>query len=228
MVRKQSSGHDQRLHVGIWNQHPTRRQDTIRRRTLHGFTLIEALVATTIAAIAGTALLEGVYGSIGSTKFAQEQAIANGLAQMLMDEIAGKMYCAVRNQPYETTLGPSAAEQAGLGRSLFNDIDDFNGVRTAPPKDPWNIAIGDDDGRGNTSASNGLRHPSLRVSSFLANWRHEVDVYYVSATNFTTKLSAGQTSDFRCVEVRIYVNDPNGARRNVATLKRVVAYVPSL
>lgn len=193
-----------------------------------GFTLIEALVATTIAAIAGTALLEGVYGSIASTKFSQEQTIANGLAQLMMDEIAGKIYCATRNQPYETTLGPSATEQAGVGRSLYNDIDDYNGVRTSPPKDAWNIAIGDDDGRGNTSATNGLRHPSLRVSSFLASWRHEVDVYYVSATNFTTKLSGGQTSDYRCVEVRIYVNDPNGAQRNLSTLKRVFAYVPSL
>ena len=80
---------------------------------------------------------------------------------------------------------------------------------------------------GATPTHRAVAHPSLRVSSFLANWRHEVDVYYVSATNFTTKLSAGQNSDFRCVEVRIYVNDSNGARRNLATLKRVVAYVPS-
>jgi prepilin-type N-terminal cleavage/methylation domain-containing protein len=196
-----------------------------RRR---GFTLIEALVATTVAAIAGTALLAGVYGSIASTKFSQEQTIANGLAQQLMDEIAGKMYCATRNQPYETTLGPSSTEQAGPGRSLFNDLDDYNGIRNEPPKDPWNIAIADDDGRGNTSASSGLRHPSLRDSSFLTKWRQEVDVYYVSATNLTTKLAAGQTSDFRCVEVRIYVDDPNGARRNLVTLKRVFAYVPSL
>ena len=185
-------------------------------------------MATTVAAIAGTALLAGVYGSIASTKFSQEQTIANGLAQQLMDEIAGKVYCATRNQPYETTLGPSSTEQAGPGRSLFNDLDDYNGVRNEPPKDPWNIAIGDDDGRGNTSASSGLRHPSLRDSSFLTKWRQEVDVYYVSATSLTTKLAAGQTSDFRCVEVRIYVDDPNGARRNLVTLKRVFAYVPSL
>ncbi len=179
-------------------------------------------MSTTIAAIAGTALLQGVYGSIGSTKSAQEQTIAMGLAQQMMDEIAGKMYCAVRNQPYETTLGPSATESAGTGRTLYNDIDDYNGIRSSPPKDPWNVLIGDDDAKG------GSRHPSLRDSSYLTKWRREVDVYYVSATDLTTKLGAGQTSDFRMVEVRVYVDDPSGARRNLVTLKRVFAYVATL
>src|SRR5262249_3311612 len=118
-----------------------------------GFTLIEALLATTLAAIAGTALLDGIYGSVENTRAAQEQTIAAGLAQQMMDEIAGKMYCAVRNQPYETTLGPSSTEQAGIGRSLYNDIDDYNGVRNAPPLDPWNISIGNDDGQGGTRYS---------------------------------------------------------------------------
>jgi type II secretory pathway pseudopilin PulG len=190
--------------------------------------LIEALVATTIAAVAGTALLDGVYSSIGTTRMVEEQTIAAGLAQQMMDEIAGKMYCAVRNAPYDNPLGPSAAEQAGVGRSLYNDVDDFNGIRTEPPVDPWNILIGDDDGRGINGGSNGLRHPSLRISSYLTKWRREVDVYYVSATDLQTKLSGNQTSDFKMVEIRIYVDDPNGARRNLATLKRVFSYVPTL
>ncbi len=187
-----------------------------------GFTLIEAIVSTTIAAIAGTALLQGVYGSIASTKLSQEQTIAMGLAQQLMDEISGKTYCAVRNQPYETTLGPSASESVGVGRSLYNDIDDYNGVRGSPPKDPWNVLIGDDDGHGSS------RHPSLRDSAYLSKWRCETDVYYVSASDLKTKLGAGQTSDYRIVEVRVYVDDPNGARRNLVTLKRLFAYVPTL
>jgi type II secretory pathway pseudopilin PulG len=192
---------------------------TNRRR---GFTLIEALLATTLAAIAGTALLDGVYGSLENTQAAQEQTIAAGLAQQMMDEIAGKIYCAVRNQPYETTLGPSSAEQAGAGRSLYNDIDDFNGIRNAPPKDPWNIPVGNDDGQG------GTRYSSMCVASFLAKWQRQVDVYYVSASDLQTKLPAGQTSDFRIVEVRVYVTDPDGATRNLVTLKRVFAYVATL
>jgi prepilin-type N-terminal cleavage/methylation domain-containing protein len=193
-----------------------------RQPNRRGFTLIEAMVSTTIAALAGAALLQGIYSSIGSTKSAQEQTIAAGLGQQMMDEIAGKVYCAVRNSPYETSLGPSTAEQAGPGRSLFSDIDDFNGVRTGPVKDPWNISVGDDDGKG------GSRHPSMRVASSLTKWRREVDVYYVSNSDLKTKLSAGQTSDFKLVEVRVYIDDANGARRLLTTLKRVFAYVPTL
>jgi prepilin-type N-terminal cleavage/methylation domain-containing protein len=188
----------------------------------HGFTLIEAMLSITIAAIAGTALLQGVYGSLETTQAAQEQTIAAGLAQQMMDEIAGKMYCAVRNQPYETTLGPSATEQAGVGRSLYNDIDDFNGVRNSPPLDAWNIPVGNDDGQG------GTRYSSLCDASFLASWQRQVDVYYVSAADLQTPLSSGQTSDFRMVEVRVYKTDPNGASRNLVTLKRVFSYVPTL
>jgi type II secretory pathway pseudopilin PulG len=195
------------------------RSHVTRRR---GFTLIEALLSTTLAAIAGTALLQGVYGSLENTTAAQEQTIAAGLAQQMMDEIAGKMYCAVRNQPYETTLGPSAAEQAGAGRSLYNDMDDFNGVRNAPPMDPWNIPVGNDNGQG------GTRYSSMCVGNFLAKWQRQVDVYYVSATDLQTKLAAGQTSDFRMVEVRVYVTDPDGATRNLVTLKRVFAYIVTL
>jgi hypothetical protein len=53
-------------------------------------------------------------------------------------------------------------------------------------------------------------------------------VYYVSNSDLKTKLSAGQTSDFKMVEVRVYIDDPNGARRLLTTLKRVFAYVPTL
>ena len=55
-----SSGHDQRLHVGNWNQHPTRRQDTIRRRTLHGFTLVELLVVIAIILVLASLALPAI------------------------------------------------------------------------------------------------------------------------------------------------------------------------
>jgi prepilin-type N-terminal cleavage/methylation domain-containing protein len=187
-----------------------------------GFTLLETLLATTIASLAGMALLQGIYASVESTEAAQEQTIANGLAQQLMDEIAGKTYCATRNQPYETTLGPSAAEQAGPGRSQYNDLDDFNGVRESQPVDAWNIAKGNDDGQG------GTRYSSMCVGSYLAGWQRQVDVYYVSASDLQTKLTGSNTSDFRMVEVRVYKTDHNGASRNLVTLKRVFAYVPTL
>ncbi len=77
------------------------------------------------------------------------------------------------------------------------------------------------------TAAGGLRHQNFRIASYLSNWRVEIDVYYVSNTDLTTALASGLTSNYRAVEVRVYINDPNGARRLLTTLRRVFAYVPS-
>ncbi len=53
-----------------------------------------------------------------------------------------------------------------------------------------------------------------------------MDVYYVSATDLKTKLGAGQTSDYRMVEVRIIYIDPVRGARVLVNLKRLVPYVP--
>jgi len=55
-----------------------------------------------------------------------------------------------------------------------------------------------------------------------------VDVYYVSESNLSTKLATGQTSDYRVVEVRITYNDPAQGTQLLATLKRVLSYVPPM
>jgi type II secretory pathway pseudopilin PulG len=186
-----------------------------------GFTLIESLVSITLTVVAGCALLYGVYDSMGNTKRAVEQTISAGLAQQMMDEIAGMKYCDDYSQPYQWPLTANASELAGPGRSLFNDIDDYVGLRYQPPADRWNIPLGDGNGSG------GTRYQNFRISSYLANWRVEIDVYYVSNTDLTTALASGQTSNYRAVEVRVYINDSNGARRLLTTLRRVFAYVPS-
>ncbi len=193
------------------------RADNIRR----AFTLTEALVSTAITAMAGSALLLGVASSIGTTKMAQEQTIAAGLAQQFMDEIAGNRYMAVGASPYDTYFGPSSYEMAGTGRSRYNDLDDFHGVRASPPKDAWNRNLGTDNGSG------ALRHPNFRATTMLSDWRAEIDLYYVSNSNLQTRLATGQTSNYRAVEVRILADDDSGARRTLTTLRRVFAYVPA-
>ncbi len=162
-----------------------------------------------------------MYDSIGNTKRALEQTIAVGLAQQMMDEIAGMKYCEDYSQPNQWPFSANATELAGVGRSLFNDIDDYVGLRYQPPVDRWNIRMGDGNGAG------GLRYQNFRIASYLTNWRVEIDVYYVSNTDLSTTLASGLTSNYRAVEVRVYINDLNGARRLLTTLRRVFAYVPS-
>jgi type II secretory pathway pseudopilin PulG len=186
------------------------------------FTLIEAVVAISITALAGSALMLSSTASLEATRDARDQTIATGLAQQLMDEAMGNRYMEYGTTAYQTTLGPGSDEMGGT-RDPFDDVDDFNGVRTQPPKDAKGIPLGTDNGVG------GQRHANFQIpASALGNWRQEVDVYYVSASSLTTRLPAGQTSDYRAVEVRIMYTDTTGATRELAKLRRVVAYLPPL
>ena len=146
--------------------------------------------------------------------------IARGMAQQLMDEIIGSRYCELGVDPYQVSLGPGADETS---RQMYDDSDDYNGLRTKPPKDFYGIALGKDNGLG------GQRNALFQVpAGFFDNWQQEVDVYYVSEANLSTKLAAGQTSDYRVVEVRIVYIDPNLGRKELVNLKRVVSYVPPM
>ncbi len=197
-----------------------------RRRTRPvGFTLIEAMVATSITAIAASALLLGVASALQTTDDAVPRTVAAGLARLLMDEVTGARYVDYQDQhsPYAGYLGPGADEQMSGTRELFDDVDDFNGFVSQPPVDPWGIAMGEDDGEGQT------RHPHFLIpSGVLGNWRQEVTVYYVDPSSPTVPLEAGLTSDYRAVEVRIVCTEPDGRRRELARLHRIVAYVPPL
>ena len=192
----------------------------VRRTAPGGFTLVESLVATTIAAVAGSALLWGISSAMQNTNWSQEQTIGLGMAQQLMDEIAGKFYCATKNSPYDNPFTVTAAETVGPGRSLYTDIGAYNGLRSEPATDPWGKLLGTGDGQG------GFRNPALQPpGGYFTRWRQEVDVYYVSNSDQSQKLPSSQTSDFRCVEVRVLFDDPTLGLRPITTLKRVFAYV---
>ncbi|MEN6404961.1 MAG: type II secretion system protein [Thermoguttaceae bacterium] len=171
----------------------------------NAFTLIEALAALTVAAIAGSVLLLGATTSIRSTDDALRQTIAYGMAQQLMDEV----------------VGCQDGDSTGVGsRSQFTTIADFNGYRSQPPTDSSGVALGADDGQG------GQRNAAFRCDgSYLGHWRQEVDVYYVSDSDWTTKTASG---DYRAVEVRITYNDPTSGSTTLATIRRIVSDAASL
>jgi type II secretory pathway pseudopilin PulG len=187
------------------------------------FTLVEAMLAISMAAIAGSVLLLGITSSLQTTDEAISQTIANGMATQLLDEAIGLRYHAIGSGGYDTTLGPSIYELSGAGRELFNDIDDHNGFQAQPPQAPLGIELGQDDGRGN------LRHENFRVSSGrFDNWRREIEVYYVDESDLTTRLPDGRTSAYRAVEVRIIDDNPQRGSRELAKMRRVIAYVPPM
>jgi type II secretory pathway pseudopilin PulG len=187
------------------------------------FTLVEALLSISVAALAGSVLLLGITTSVQTTDEALQQTIADGMAQQLMDEVVGGRYMEFGCTPYDTVLQPDAAEAVTGTRQAFDDIDDYNAVRSQPPTDLWGIVLGQDDGEG------GERHPAFQApAAFFDHWREEIDVYYVGEADLSTPLPAGQLSDYRAVVVRIVYADPQQGERVLSELRRVVAYVPPL
>ncbi len=184
-----------------------------------GFTLVEALTAITVCTLAGAAVVL----ALNSTWHSQEAFLswlqARGLAEQLADEIAGKRYHAQGAPPDQWPLGPAPWE--GPTRSSYDDLDDFAQYQAQPPVDPWDIAIGQGDGAG------GWRHPAFRIDAqVFQRWQQQVRVFYVAPNNWSRRLPAGQTSLVRGLMVRVLVVEVDGSVRELARVKRVLAYVP--
>lgn len=194
-----------------------------KHRRMRGFTLVEALIAISILAIASTVLLVGSSSSLQTTDEALKQTIAAGMAAQLMDEVLGATYCANRYSGHQFDLGRSVWESGGTGRERYNDIDDYDDVRTQPPTDMYGVPLGKDDGQG------GQRHAAFQCSpGFVQYWRQEIDVFYVAEGDLSTPLPYGVASDYRLIEVRIVERPPGKPARELARLRRVVAYVPPM
>ncbi len=185
-----------------------------------GFTLVEAVVSTAIVTFAGSALLLGIASAIDSTDMVLEQMLAEGMAQQLMDEIAGRRYAEAGLGGHQTTLGPETGESSGFSRQGFDDLDDYHQLSTSPPCDAWGIRVGEDDSRGSRRVS------SLRRSNRFDTWRQFVEVHYADPSDLTRVLAPGQTSNYRLVIVTIDVRENQTTRRPLAQLTRVFSYVP--
>jgi prepilin-type N-terminal cleavage/methylation domain-containing protein len=190
-----------------------------RSRACRGFSLIEAMVAITVLALAGSVLLLAVETSLQTTTEALDRSIADGLAQQLLDEISLQHFM----QPGTSCtdpLGPSGWENSGSGRERFNDTDDYHNYTVQPAEGLWGEPLGTGNGDGNA------RHSAFQVpANYFDSWRQRVEVYFVSASDPSVQLTSG-TSEYRGIEVTIERIDPDGTVRPLATRKKVIAYVP--
>lgn len=192
-----------------------------------GFTLIEALAAICIMALAGSVLLLAAQSSLDATDDAANQAIAQGICEQVLDEIMSKRYMEVGSAYDKNALGPESGETI---RQHFDDADDFNGYTVQPIQDSYGQPLG----AGNDAGA--MRHSNFRCSNgFFNNWRLRVEIYYVSATDLSVRLdnppvAAGgnlaTTSGYRGAEVTVEYQDTDGTYRTLAKGRRVFAYIP--
>jgi type II secretory pathway pseudopilin PulG len=188
-----------------------------RRRA---FTLVEALIAISIMALAGSVLLLAAHSSLRTTDEALQRTVAEGLADQLLDEIVTKRYMEAGETPDDPSLGTESNE-SGAGRSQFDDTDDYHQFAALPAQGRYGEELGTGDDAG------GVRHPNFKVrEGYFDNYRQRVRLYYVDPADPSQPLPDGQISYYRCVEVAIDYVDPDGSEQELAVRRRVYAYVP--
>ncbi len=198
-----------------------RRGCTLQAYRRSGFSLVEAMVAVSITAIAGAAILLGIQSSLQTTTHVLEKTIAQGLAHQLMDEITGCRYVEYGTDPYQAALVPGSDELATGTREIFDDIGDFNAQDNQSPVDAWGVMLGHDDGQG------GTRNEYFTAPrKLLDRLRRTVEVYYVDPDDLSQRLLAGATSDYRAVEVSVFYVEDGGEQRELVKLRRIVVNIP--
>jgi type II secretory pathway pseudopilin PulG len=196
--------------------------------------LVEALVAITILALAGSVLLSASHSSMSSASLGVDATIAQGIARQVMDEAMGLPYVAKTytssdpNAVLLTNIG-SAPRNSGR-RDDWDDLDDYNGTSPTstysaqPACDRWGqkLGLGDSAARGSSSD---LRHPNFRLrDDYFHAWQIETNVYYLNPSDLTQRQTAA--SYYRAIEVRVSRIAADGTKVQLENLRRVHCHVP--
>ena len=183
-----------------------------RRRS--GFSMVEALTAIAVTATAGGAVLVSLAGNVNSSTQLVQTALARGLAEQLMDEVAASRFPASSN----TT-------PAGPGRTNFNDMDDYHNWSARPPQDRTARQIGLE---GYTSiGAAATRLPEMQPNTqLLAGMTQLVTVERVQPDAGTGWTVISTHTNYRRVTVRINYTNPQSQTVTLASITRIFSYVP--
>ena len=105
-------------------------------RPQRGMTLVEMVISIVLISIAITAVLSVFSTSMGRSSDPLWKNKSLKLAQLYLDEILSKKYDAstpLGGIPASTSISCDVPFGGG-DRSLFDNVDDFNGVNDAPPE----------------------------------------------------------------------------------------------
>jgi len=215
MAARHAAGRSPERSAGRWRL----RAGPDSGRARRAFSLVEAMVAISVLALAGSVLLLAVDTSLQTTTDAVDRTIADGLAQQLLDEISLARYMEPGTL-FSDPLGPTGWESAGSGRERFNDADDYHNFSAQPAEGVFGEPLGTGNGDGTA------RHSAMQVPpGYFDDWRQRVEVYFVDPTDPSVRLSTG-TSEYRAIEVTIERIEADNTVRPLASRKKIIPFVP--
>jgi type II secretory pathway pseudopilin PulG len=136
---------------------------TLRHRA--ALSLIEVVASTMIVGLMAVAALNSLGAATRSSESIGNRAVAMGLADELMCEILQAEYS---DPSGSASLGPDSGELNGP-RSVFDDVDDYDGWSESPPQYRDGTVIPD-----------------------RADWRHRVEVDHVLSSDSTQTVGTDQ------------------------------------
>ena len=196
-------------------------------RSRRGFTFVESVIAMTVIAIAGAALLTAVASAVTSCNDSVFQAVGRGLAQQLMDEIAARKF-------YNST----SASTLPTMRAYFTTIDDYSGYTETPPHAKGGDILGTEQSSATMSnagmmwttpgsSSSTSRPSALQVpTDFMNRFTRTVLVERVQPSTSGVWTVSTQNSLYRRVTVTVSYTVTANQTRPVAKVSRIFASVP--
>ena len=184
------------------------------RRRRSGFSMVEALIAVTITTIGGAALLTSIGAAVHTSTDAAHRAVARGLAEQMIDEIAAQRFPASTNPMLAVT-----------SRISFDDIDDYDGWSARPPQVREGLAVGNEGG-----IVFGVTQPRLEAmradADLIGLFTRRVDVERIRPDGGSGWTVVSQHTNFRRVTVRVDYTDAQSNTATLAEISRVFTYVP--
>jgi MSHA pilin protein MshD len=111
--------------------HQHRKQRNARPAQRRGLTLVEVVVSTLLTAFMLAVAMQAMAGSTLSWQASGRVKDGTGLAQQLMTEIMSQQY---REAGLLAALGIDLPEILE-NRSIWDDVDDYDGLNNSPPRD---------------------------------------------------------------------------------------------
>ncbi len=179
---------------------------------------MESLIAVSLTTLAGGALLTTIGSTVQISTDSTYTVIAQGLADQLMDEVASVRF------PRTGGMGSGSMPSGGVGRAMFDDLDDYHGWNASPPQTRDGLAIGTE--RMMAGSTSMVRPTNFQPApSFVSRFRQQVTVEKIAEVSGGAWVVVTSATPLRRVTVTISYTDARNQTKVLAVQTRVFSDV---